>query len=759
MNGFFFTTSALITLGLVALLLAELISWPIFLVIAALTALSPFRDRLGLDFSRITINIAVLGFGLALLVSVFYFGADPKYQLLYFSLSLLVAKLYGPKAYRDHLQIFLIALFHLIAATLNFATMGYLLVFLLFLAIGIAYLMVLNIRRDHEWCLAAPSAEEKKRREKSTREDYRLPAEMKPLFHWSFLLRVLACFAAIVLVSTPVFFLIPRFTLRFLASSSKIVELNTGFAEQVELGDLGQLIENDLPVMKVYVKAAPPRGRLGLRWRGITLDEFDGSSWRVSEAIHDEDSYAFSTNFAYPFETRGPANSDQRIELQPIDTHMVFVPPEPAWIALEPFAPSVPFPPPGVQSIRFSPVAGNYSFSRAHQLDYVEFKKTVHRRFPSEEEGWRHFRRIWSERQAGLTDPIAYRVRSFVQEPGADELRGAQGADPETIRRYYLQLPEGMEGIALLARQIGSGIDNRYDQALAIERYLREEYTYSLVPPPGTQGMSLDDFLFNYRQGHCEYFSAAMGVMLRSLGIPARVANGFVAGEYNPFGEYYQIRQSDAHSWVEAYFPGFGWVPFDPTPPRAARGWNPLRTIVQIFDAAQSGWVKYVVDFSFQEQRKLFGGLFRHLAPGVSFEGFAVDLATGQRSARNLVVNMLIAAIGLILALFGIFFFVFSGSARSLRSKAAKKKSNAQLRSVIEFYTQFLRIMARKGFRHEPAQTPGEFAEAIEKARPAWAGPVKAITRLYYAIRFGEQPLDAAVRRTLSEQLKALRRL
>lgn len=759
MNGFFAMTYALITLGLVALLLAEIVSWPVFLAIAALAALSPFRDRLGLNFSRRTINAAVLGFGLVLLVTVFYFGAKPVDQLLYFSLSLMVAKLYGPKAYRDHLQIFLIAMFYLIAATLQLATMGYLFLLLLFLAIGIAYLMVLNIRRDHEGCLVPPNAEERKRREKSAREDFHLPAEMKPLFHWSYVARILVCFVAIVLVSTIVFYLIPRFTLRFLATSANLVELNTGFAEQVELGDLGQLIENDQPVMKVYVTVAPPRGRLGLRWRGITLDEFNGSSWRISEAIHDEDTYSFSTNHAYTFETAKPVNSDQRVELQPIDTHMVFVPPEPLTITLEPFAQSVPFPPPSVQSIRFSPLTGNYSFSRAHQLDYVEFKKTVHRRFASEEEGWRYFRRVWSERQATLSAPIAYRIRSHVHEPGPDELRRAQGSDPETIRRYYLQLPEGLEGVALLARQIGSGIANRYDQALAIERYLRGEYAYSLTPPAGLQGMSLEDFLFTYKQGHCEYFSAAMGVMLRSLGIPARIANGFVAGEYNPFGEYYQIRQSDAHSWVEAYFPGLGWVSFDPTPPRAARGWNPLRTIQQIFDAAQSGWVKYVVDFSFQEQRKLFGGLFRRMAPGVSFEGFAVDLATGRRSARNLVVNMLIVAIGLILALFGIFFFVFSGSARSHRSNTAKRRPNAQLRSAIEFYEQFLRIMARKGFRHEPAQTPGEFADAIEKACPAWAAPVKTITRLYYAIRFGEQPLDAAVRQTLSDQLKTLRRL
>jgi hypothetical protein len=117
-----------------------------------------------------------------------------------------------------------------------------------------------------------------------------------------------------------------------------------------------------------------------------------------------------------------------------------------------------------------------------------------------------------------------------------------------------------------LAQHITAADTNQYDRIKSVEDYLRRNYRYQLaspVPPPGRD--AVDYFLFNDNVGFCEQFASATAVMLRSLGIPARVVAGYTTGGRNPFTGYYEVKASDAHTWVEAWFPGAGWYEFDPT--------------------------------------------------------------------------------------------------------------------------------------------------------------------------------------------------
>ena len=120
--------------------------------------------------------------------------------------------------------------------------------------------------------------------------------------------------------------------------------------------------------------------------------------------------------------------------------------------------------------------------------------------------------------------------------------------------------------IPTLAQSITAKAANPYDKANVIENYLRTRYSYTLelTGKPGADPLA--QFLFVTNAGHCEYFASAMAIMLRTLGIPSREVNGFLPGEYNDLAGDYIVRASDAHSWVEAYFPGSGWITFDPTP-------------------------------------------------------------------------------------------------------------------------------------------------------------------------------------------------
>ncbi len=143
-----------------------------------------------------------------------------------------------------------------------------------------------------------------------------------------------------------------------------------------------------------------------------------------------------------------------------------------------------------------------------------------------------------------------------------------QKADRAEVPGRYLQLPEDLDPrIANLATEITAKGKSTLEKAAMVETYLKRNYKYTLnlVWTPGPQPVST--FLFDAKSGHCEYFASSMVILLRTAGIPTRLINGFLMGEYNPVGQDFIVRESDAHSWVEVYVPARGWVEFDPTPP------------------------------------------------------------------------------------------------------------------------------------------------------------------------------------------------
>src|SRR5260370_31767516 len=173
---------------------------------------------------------------------------------------------------------------------------------------------------------------------------------------------------------------------------------------------------------------------------------------------------------------------------------------------------------------------------------------------------------------------------------------------------------------------------NRYDEAKAIESQLQTDYAYSLQMKAGGPD-PVADFLFNVKSGHCEYFSTAMAVMLRTRGIASRVVNGFLPGEYNEAAGAYTVRQSDAHSWVEVYFPRINsWVTFDPTPPagRTSRVRTGLAAQLSKYsEALELLWFQYVVGYDKQEQRSLATSLRKDLLEWRSSSSNALERARG----------------------------------------------------------------------------------------------------------------------------------
>jgi transglutaminase-like putative cysteine protease len=160
-----------------------------------------------------------------------------------------------------------------------------------------------------------------------------------------------------------------------------------------------------------------------------------------------------------------------------------------------------------------------------------------------------------------------YLVSSQVSDADATSLREAGADYPDWVRQRYLQLPASLpDRVHLLAEELAAGAESPYDQAIALEQYLRHNITYDLTPPDLPAGRDYVDFLlFDSQRGYCSGYASAMVVLARSVGMPARLAAGYAEGEYDQERGVFRVREVNAHSWVEVYFPGYGWIEFEPT--------------------------------------------------------------------------------------------------------------------------------------------------------------------------------------------------
>jgi len=180
---------------------------------------------------------------------------------------------------------------------------------------------------------------------------------------------------------------------------------------------------------------------------------------------------------------------------------------------------------------------------------------------------------------AGYVRPgRSYEVISLVPAGGPGPRTDPLPPLSDDLRRQYLQLPDEMPArVRDLAREITQEATGDYDAALIIQNYLSGNYPYTLKPPARPRGQDfVDHFLFDAKTGYCNHYASAMAVLCRCIGIPARFATGFVAGEVDVDTDTYEVRAKDAHSWVEIYIEGRGWQTFEPTPPLGDEETGPL---------------------------------------------------------------------------------------------------------------------------------------------------------------------------------------
>ncbi|MGI8493757.1 MAG: transglutaminaseTgpA domain-containing protein [Pyrinomonadaceae bacterium] len=528
---------------------------------------------------------------------------------------------------------------------------------------------------------------------------------------------------SIALFALPLFFVLPRVGGSGLGKNFGGLSGFTGFSDSVRLGEIGKLKQNEEVVMRVKLEEGDRSKINNFRWRGVALDTFDNLSWRKSIFQQSEPFIKSEKDF---FIIDSATHIDQvvtqTIYLEPIDTPVLFALSRP--VALQ----------------------GNFKI------------------ITKDSEGSLTYPHIDSER-------LTYKVYSDTFIPDVKRLR-ADNFQYSSQARHYLKLPDTLDQrIFNLGQEIiqNSGASNRYDQAKAVENYLQTNYGYTLELKAGG-AEPLADFLFNVREGHCEYFATAMAILLRTQGIATRIVNGFQQGEYNETADVYIVKQKDAHSWVEVYFPKENvWIPFDPTPSAGqfseqTNSANLIGRFDKFVQAMETFWIQYVVSYDNQEQKSLFRSVKANISDYHSnlsnrIKSFNSELSdwwkevrgdNGFESSAKVIGFSLAYLIGTILGVIFLIRFYRTILKLSIWKNIFdwfKRKNEA---NIIEFYERMQRVLAGKGLVRAEHQTPLEFAFELNMPEAV------SITEKYNSVRFGEKDLSTNEAKEIENWLKDL---
>ena len=292
---------------------------------------------------------------------------------------------------------------------------------------------------------------------------------------------------------------------------------------------------------------------------------------------------------------------------------------------------------------------------------------------------------------------------------------------------YYLQLPENIsQDIKNLSLSFQSG--NELDTVKNVENYLKNgDYRYSLKNLP-TSNKPVDEFLFDKKQGNCEYFATSMAIILRVNGIPSRVVAGYRGGVYNDLGNYYILRQSNAHLWVEAYIDNIGWIRFDPTTSLLSEEFisnsKKISKFSLFIDTINYYYNTLIINYDFEKQISLFNKIRE------GFKKPEIKISINLKKLSNLILIFL-------LVIFLLFFRVFF-----------KKRSYEE-----KILTIFYKKMEKLGFKKKKIEGLEEFLQKIEngKIKESLTNFVFKFEELYYKDKKIGKEDYIALKRILSE--------
>jgi protein-glutamine gamma-glutamyltransferase len=520
-----------------------------------------------------------------------------------------------------------------------------------------------------------------------------------------------------------IFFLLPRFSAGLLQKSRGDGLKTTGFSERVDLGMIGSVKENPHVVMRVELPGQSSAGRDRLYLRGVAFDRYNGRSWSTSRSHRQNLGLIADGTFAVHSSGHRPSPGPseplrQDILLEALDTSVLFAAPFADYLTGE-FT--------GVQS---------------------DSMTGLHLPFPA-------------------SSRIRYSVTSREHRITAEEREASELDYTDSVRNRYLEVPERSDQVAELARHVAQSATTVYEKTLAVQRHLLTNYRYSLDVPTTVSPRPIDDFLFSRKTGYCEHYATAMVIMLRSLGIPARLVTGFLATEWNEFGGYFTVRQRDAHAWVEVYFPHSGWVTMDPTPASGAftvpSGWEALH---RIGESLRLQWDRLFIRYSARDQLAVVHGLRDSsgsardvLSHWVRVVSTSVSHALFRRTGLFHAVHPFFLGLLAILGVAGLGLFLFLLQNTWRRRIISDRPMLRKQHHIAQLYRKMLEVLARQGLVKRSSATPAEFVQLVSSQWSEAGSLVAGLTALYCRGRFSASALTREELSHAVERLSSLQKL
>ncbi len=481
------------------------------------------------------------------------------------------------------------------------------------------------------------------------------------------------------------------------------------FGPSLRLGGPRRL--TDEPVMDVQVDG------IGRYWRAVVYDEYTGEGWRSND--RQTGAFGPSPEFSLPvYEARQPITQTYTFYRDNVVVLYAMANP----VRLDRSA-----------KVRFNALSDQQVMQ-------------------SSQVNWTGYGEPWAEEvtyirsNATVDSSESYQVVSAVSQATIEQLQAAPTDYPAWVTERYLNLPDTItERTKQLASDLTEPYDNPYDKASAIERYLRTEIKYNekiAAPPPGVE--KVDYILFTAKEAYCDYYASSLIVMLRSLGIPARLAAGYSRGTFDSDTNAFHVINADAHSWVEVYFPRYGWIEFEPTAAQPTI----IRPTSQENAAFASSSIpnEGVPDLDQLLERpenipiddEDFGAGTLPFTINIPWFGSTISIP------RSVVGGGAIAVGGAILV--GLIVFGLWGRQQMTKS----------IENITILYQQMVRLAGWMGVARRPWQTPYEHATALQRNLPGYEHDVKTITEEYVQQTFSRHTNMSADSHSSAAQFSAV---
>jgi len=648
----------------------------------------------------------------------FFSGRDfvtPAVHLVLFGMCV---KLFNVERERDYVYLAVLSFLMVLSAAILTVDSAFLAAFALFIMLAVFCFMALEMRRSamaatNFAALAIPGLRTRRR-------------VVSPMQRLSLSLSRTAALMVIAILASGVvlFFAMPRISGGYLSRYAQSDAISTGFSDSVNLGEIGHIQQSSEVVAHLRIDG-DTTGDRQIRLRGGVLSVFDGKRW--TNPHHRAEVLAQGYGRVFQLSAR-PTVPDRREEIRMARGPQLD--PVHYRVLMEPLNTTVIFTIPAAQAI----------FGSFREIG-IDDDQTFHN--------------LDRERSVNVYEGV-----SDVSVPLPTALGKLTGNVPATMPERYLQLPEHLDPrVPELAHRLTDTEPSPYRRAMAIERYLTTQFSYTLQLPSQPPADPIADFLFHRRKGHCEYFASSMAVLLRTIGIPSRIITGFRGAQFNQVNSTYIVRARDAHSWVEAYIPGAGWTTFDPTPAGDAVTVTAWTRAQLYLDAAREFWREWVVNYDAAHQQNLSISSVRKTRSRIesirrwSQRKYELLLNSARRvhhvatqdPKRLLRPGLAVLALVLLIALPIVAVYV-----RNRMRNASVVISPSSASAIL--YLRMTRRLGRHGYHRTAAQTPSEFATSIDDLELREA--VLHFTSEYQHARFGASASAAANLPGLLDQVR-----